>query len=208
MQSCQLQPLFAGGFWFGSVPPAPELPPLQPLWELPAPLSLPLQPDEQPEKVAADPVIRPATQNPARINLRLLASMGVSFLFMGKGRFPPGAGANNSDTAPVALFPSIIFKREGNDDAVSHLLPAICPSSAPILSELQRAGFSALVEGDTVYRHSGFNVFFQDREYDGSAWHGSYLLLNHILKIGSSSRFLTSILILTVGMERPSVPAG
>ena len=93
----QLQPLLAGfSFLTSSVPPAPEEPPLQPLWELPAPSFSPLQallPDEQPSKTNVDPVIRLATQKPARIFFRSFMSIMISYQVIRWGTvFPPGTG--------------------------------------------------------------------------------------------------------------------
>jgi len=90
----QPQPLFV--FFFSSsllssVPPAPVVLPLQALWELPAPDLSPLQAlfPAQPLKVRADPDIRLATQRPAKIFLRSLASMVASCLVKGLNQVFP-----------------------------------------------------------------------------------------------------------------------
>jgi hypothetical protein len=75
-QKNQLQPLLAGLF-SSSVPPAPEVLPLQALWELPASGFSPLQAlfAAQPLKVREAPDIRPAMHRPASIFFRSFASI-------------------------------------------------------------------------------------------------------------------------------------
>ena len=80
-QGYQLQPLLAGFCFCGLAPPAPDVPPLHPLLELPAvDLSpvLVLLSVTQPLIVNADPVIRLAMQKPAKIFFRSFASIIVS----------------------------------------------------------------------------------------------------------------------------------
>jgi hypothetical protein len=94
----QLQPLPEAFVSFSSllssVPPAPEVLPLQPLWELPAPDLSPLQAlfPAHPLKVSADPDIRLATQRPAKIFFRSLASMVASCLVKGLNLVFPWGG--------------------------------------------------------------------------------------------------------------------
>lgn len=96
------QPLLAGfSSLTSSVPPAPEVPPLHPLLELPAPAFSPLQAlwaESQPERLMVDPVIRPAMQNPASIFLRSLESINASCQIKGERFFPPGAGHKKSES--------------------------------------------------------------------------------------------------------------
>jgi len=72
----------AGYLLFWSAPPAPEVPPLQPLWEeLPAPGLSPLQalaPGAQPLIAKVDPAIRPAIQKPSSIFFRSFTSIITS----------------------------------------------------------------------------------------------------------------------------------
>jgi hypothetical protein len=81
----QLQPpldfFFSESSVVSSVPPAPEVSPLQPLWELPAPALSPLQAlfPAQPLKVTADPDIRLAIHMPASIFFKSLASIVSSY---------------------------------------------------------------------------------------------------------------------------------
>jgi hypothetical protein len=80
-QKYQLQPLLAGCLLSWSVPPAPEVSPLPPLVELPAPGFSPLQAlalGEQPLIAKVDPAIRPAMQKPARIFFRSFTSIIAS----------------------------------------------------------------------------------------------------------------------------------
>ncbi|ACN15984.1 hypothetical protein HRM2_28960 [Desulforapulum autotrophicum HRM2] len=121
---------------------------------------------------------------------------------MDKGRFPPGTGIKNSHTAPVSFFSPVIFKREGNNDTVSHILPAVSSFPAPISFGFYRAGSSALVGGYTVHTISRFNVLFQNRKYDGSAWHRYCLLLSLYIKYRLFVRILDKNFLLVVGSSR------
>lgn len=78
----QDQPLLAGFLSAWSVPPAPEVPPLQPLLELPAPAFFPLHAlvPAHPLKASVEPEISPAIHRPARIFFRSLVSIMASCL--------------------------------------------------------------------------------------------------------------------------------
>jgi hypothetical protein len=99
VQMHQLQPLLAG-FCSSSVPPALVPPPVQPLWELPAPpFFSPLQAlfAAQPLKESVDPVIKPAMARPARIFFSSSVSIRASCLFKNKYQNPPGVGFAKSE---------------------------------------------------------------------------------------------------------------
>jgi hypothetical protein len=94
----QLQPLpedfvFCSSL-LSSVPPAPEVLPLQALWELPAPDLSPLQAlfPAHPLMLSAEPDIRLATQRPAKIFFRSLASIVASCLVKGLNQVFPWGG--------------------------------------------------------------------------------------------------------------------
>ena len=95
----QPQPLFPGFLFCSSVPPAPEVLPLQPLLELPAPAFSPLQ-APQPEQLLrakVDPAIRPAIQKPARIFFRSVVSIIASFEVKGVIFVSPRGGSLKSE---------------------------------------------------------------------------------------------------------------
>ena len=82
------------------MPPAPEVLPLHPLAEPPAPALSPLQallPAAQLLRVKVDPAIRPAIQKPARIFLRSSTSMVASCEVKGDIIIFPGAGTRQTD---------------------------------------------------------------------------------------------------------------
>jgi hypothetical protein len=80
VQFDQPQPLLAGFSFPLSVPPAPDVPPLQPLLELPAPDFSALQPlVAHPLNVKTDPDTSPAMHSPARIFFSSFVSMAASW---------------------------------------------------------------------------------------------------------------------------------
>ena len=109
MHSHQLQPLLLAGFFSTSVPPAPVLPPLHPVLELPAPAFSPLQAllldAAQPLRANVEPVIRPAMQKPARIFFRSFASMVCLLLVKDEVYISPW-GRKNGDKLSAMKLPN------------------------------------------------------------------------------------------------------